>query len=57
MLTRFCSVKLSESDYRAFEYALRNRYWYQMYIGKKIFQNLKNIYFLNINLKTLYINF
>ncbi|XP_065668467.1 transmembrane 9 superfamily member 3 isoform X2 [Hydra vulgaris] len=32
MLSKFCSVKLSESDYRAFEYALRNRYWYQMYI-------------------------
>ncbi|XP_057314270.1 transmembrane 9 superfamily member 3-like [Hydractinia symbiolongicarpus] len=31
-LTKFCSVQLNEQDYEAFAYALKNRYWYQMYI-------------------------
>lgn len=31
-LKKFCSVKLTEQDYAAFSYALRNRYWYQIYV-------------------------
>lgn len=30
--TTFCSVQLLEQDYKAFVYAVRNNYWYQMYI-------------------------
>ncbi|KAL5017783.1 hypothetical protein ScPMuIL_003505 [Solemya velum] len=30
--TRFCSVELSEEKYQAFVYAVKNHYWYQMYI-------------------------
>lgn len=28
----YCSVELSEAKYKAFVYAIRNHYWYQMYI-------------------------
>lgn len=31
-LTRYCSVTLNEQDFNAFKYALKNRYWYQMYV-------------------------
>lgn len=31
-LTDFCSVKLTPANYDAFSYAVRHRYWYQMYI-------------------------
>jgi len=31
-LTQFCSVKLTPANYDAFSYAIRHRYWYQMYI-------------------------
>jgi len=31
-LVKFCSVKLTEQDFNAFSYALRNRYWYQIYV-------------------------
>lgn len=31
-LTQFCSVKLTPASYDAFSYAIRHRYWYQMYI-------------------------
>ena len=30
--TIFCEVKLSEEKYQAFVYAVKNHYWYQMYI-------------------------
>lgn len=30
----YCSVKLTEAKYKAFVYAIRNHYWYQMYIGE-----------------------
>ena len=32
----YCSVELSEAKYKAFVYAIRNHYWYQMYIGETI---------------------
>ncbi|XP_001604363.1 transmembrane 9 superfamily member 3 [Nasonia vitripennis] len=28
----YCSVKLNEESYKAFVYAVKNQYWYQMYI-------------------------
>ena len=28
----YCSVKLNEVSYKAFVYAVKNQYWYQMYI-------------------------
>lgn len=31
-LKKFCSVRLTEQDFNAFSYALRNRYWYQIYV-------------------------
>ncbi|XP_046349925.1 transmembrane 9 superfamily member 3-like [Haliotis rufescens] len=30
--TQYCSVDLSEEKYQAFSYAVKNHYWYQMYI-------------------------
>ena len=33
--TTFCKKQLNEEDYQAFAYAIKNKYWYQMYIGKK----------------------
>lgn len=30
--TEYCTVKLSEEKYQAFVYAVKNHYWYQMYI-------------------------
>lgn len=33
--TTFCKKQLNEEDYQAFAYAIQNKYWYQMYIGKK----------------------
>ena len=30
----YCSVEVSEAKYKAFVYAIRNHYWYQMYIGE-----------------------
>ena len=30
----YCSVELTEAKYKAFVYAIRNHYWYQMYIGE-----------------------
>lgn len=31
-LTQFCSVKLNSINFEAFSYAVRHRYWYQMYV-------------------------
>ena len=30
----YCSVELTEHKFKAFAYAIRNHYWYQMYIGQ-----------------------
>ncbi|KAK3089485.1 hypothetical protein FSP39_003986 [Pinctada imbricata] len=30
--TEYCSIELSEEKYQAFVYAVKNHYWYQMYI-------------------------
>lgn len=30
--TVFCTVDLTEDQYKAFVYAVRSNYWYQMYI-------------------------
>lgn len=30
--TEYCRVTLKELDYQAFVYAVKNHYWYQMYI-------------------------
>jgi transmembrane 9 superfamily protein 3 len=30
--TEFCDVTLTPSDYDAFLYAIKNHYWYQMFI-------------------------
>ncbi|EGD77562.1 endomembrane protein emp70 [Salpingoeca rosetta] len=30
--TEFCSVELTEKKYKAFRYAIKNHYWYQMYL-------------------------
>lgn len=30
----FCSIELTESKHKAFVFAIRNHYWYQMYLGK-----------------------
>ena len=32
----YCSTKLTEAKYKAFVYAIRNHYWYQMYIGEYV---------------------
>lgn len=31
-LTKYCNVKLTEDKFQAFVYAVKNHYWYQMYI-------------------------
>ena len=30
----YCSIELTESKFKAFVFAIRNHYWYQMYLGK-----------------------
>lgn len=30
--TEYCAVQLNEEKYKAFVYAVKNHYWYQMYI-------------------------
>ena len=30
--TKYCTVKLDEEKYKNFIYAVKNHYWYQMYI-------------------------
>jgi len=30
--TQYCEVTLTEEKYQAFVYAVKNHYWYQMYI-------------------------
>lgn len=30
--TQYCEVTLTEEKYQAFAYAVKNHYWYQMYI-------------------------
>jgi len=30
--TEYCSIMLNDDKYQAFLYAIRNHYWYQMYI-------------------------
>ena len=30
-------MEVSEAKYKAFVYAIRNHYWYQMYIGECVF--------------------
>ena len=30
--TKYCEVTLTEEKYQAFVYAVKNHYWYQMYI-------------------------
>jgi transmembrane 9 superfamily protein 3 len=30
--TEYCTVELTEEKYQAFVYAVKNHYWYQMYI-------------------------
>lgn len=30
----FCKKTLSEEDYKQFVYAVRNNYWYQMYLDE-----------------------
>ena len=30
----YCTVEISDDKFKAFTYAIRNHYWYQMYIGK-----------------------
>jgi len=30
--TEYCSITLNDDSYQAFLYAIRNHYWYQMYI-------------------------
>ena len=32
MKTEYCTDKLTEEKYQAFVYAVKNHYWYQMYI-------------------------
>ena len=32
----YCSVEVDENQLRAFVYAVRNHYWYQMYVGKLV---------------------
>ena len=33
-VTKYCQINLDKDNYRALAYAVRNHYWYQMYIGK-----------------------
>lgn len=30
--TKYCEITLTTEKYQAFEYAVKNHYWYQMYI-------------------------
>lgn len=30
----YCSIELTEGKFKAFVYAIRNHYWYQMYLGE-----------------------
>lgn len=30
--TKYCEITLTEEKYQAFDYAVKNHYWYQMYI-------------------------
>lgn len=32
--TEYCSVELDETNLKAFTYAIKNHYWYQMYVGR-----------------------
>ena len=30
----YCSVEITDDKFKAFTYAIKNHYWYQMYIGE-----------------------
>lgn len=58
----FCQVNLNDEKLKAFIYAVRNHYWYQMYIddlpiwGKLYFLNVYSLYFnFNCNKIVLYV--
>ena len=36
----YCSITLTEAKYKAFVYAIKNHYWYQMYIGEGVSVNV-----------------
>ena len=36
----YCSIVLSEASFKAFVYAIKNHYWYQMYIGEGVSVNV-----------------
>ena len=33
-MTKYCQINLDKDNYHALVYAVKNHYWYQMYIGK-----------------------
>ena len=33
-VTKYCQIILNKENYHALSYAVKNHYWYQMYIGK-----------------------
>jgi hypothetical protein len=33
--TEYCKITLDDANLKAFLYAVKNHYWYQMYLGKK----------------------
>lgn len=37
-VTKYCTLTLSPSSVKAFKYAIKNHYWYQMYIGESSFR-------------------
>ena len=36
MRKEYCSIELTEGRLKAFVYAIRNHYWYQMYLGESV---------------------
>lgn len=57
--TEYCSVKLEEEQYKAFVYAVKNIYWYQMYIDDlpiwgNVFKSYFNIFKIIIVFKIIF---
>lgn len=48
MKETYCKIILNEESYKAFVYAVKNQYWYQMYIDDLPIWGLYNVLMDNI---------
>jgi hypothetical protein len=43
--TEYCKITLNDANLKAFLYAVKNHYWYQMYLGMNAFSIQKSYWY------------